>query len=361
MTENKTEATVNTQPTLTASPPQPSSSHTGITTSIIALIIAIGAAGGVAGLWWHTEQHAHHYTERFHKFEELTQQQFTTQQQLSQQLMQTQNQLLQQQNNMTSLQANLQKIQQGQPGYNRAWTLAEVDYTLHLANLELIINHSTDNAILLLQTANDRLTKLSDPTLTSVIQSINSELSTLQSLPKIDMGDINSHINHIQDEIDQLSQTTEANITSPSSAQNQTNMTNLPWWKKIIPTIHAELKKFVVIKYHNKPLPALLPASAQTYLQQNIQLLLLQTQVAAMQYNQTIYQNTLQKIKNLLNQYYVQDAPSTKAVLQELNTLQQINLQPNYPDLSATFNMINAAKTATDSTTSPSTSTQITR
>ena len=61
----------------------------------------------------------------------------------------SQNQVLQLQNNLTTVQASFRELLQYQPGYNRAWTLAEVEYLVQSANVQLQFNNSVANAMTL--------------------------------------------------------------------------------------------------------------------------------------------------------------------------------------------------------------------
>ncbi len=72
----------------------------------------------------------------------------------------------------------------------------------------------------------------------------------------------------------------------------------------------------------------------------------MQAQWAALQDNQTIYADSLEKAKNWIKEYYIQDAPHSSAFLQELNSLQKINIHPTYPDLTTTTNLINSVMTS---------------
>lgn len=314
--------------------------------AILALVIALLSCAGIASLYcWSKKQIAIHLAQ----IQNFNQQQMTSAQQQTQQVVQLQNQLLQQQNTTSNMQTSIQKLIQEQPGTNRVWTLAEVNYLVSMANLQLHYNNSVANAILLLQEANMRLTHLVDPSLSSISQAINNNLTTLQSLPVLNLTYVLTRLNQLHETVFQLEQVAQPQTTTTTSTatQNTQEINNLPWWKKISYNFWNNIKKLVVINYHNKPLPQLLPPEQQLFLQQNLQLLIVQAQWSALQGNQTIYHDSLEKAKDWIKQYYIQDAPNAQVFLQELNSLQQINIHPSYPDLTPTMNLINSVMTST--------------
>lgn len=312
--------------------------------ALLALLIALAACAGIGGLYaWSKQQLATH----LQQVQTINQQQTNATQQLTQQFVQLQNQLLEQQNSAANMQSSIQKLIQNQPGTNRVWSLAEINYLVSLANLQLHYNHSSANAILLLQEANQRLTHLVDPSLSSITQAINNNLTKLQALPELNLADLFTRLDKLNGSINLLEQVAPTQATpTVAIVTPETNM-HLPWWKKIVNGVTNSIKQLVVINYHNKPLPQLLPPEQQLFLQQNLQLMLEQTQWAAMQGNQSIYNSSLETAKTWIKQYFIQDAPNTKAFMQEINSLQQINVQPKYPDLTPINNLINIATTGT--------------
>lgn len=313
--------------------------------AILALLIALIACVANAGLYYWSKKLI---STHLQQIQNINEQQTNSAQQLTQQVVQLQNQLLQQQNTVSNMQTSIQKLIQEQPGTNRIWTLAEINYLVSLANLQLHYNNSVSNAILLLQEANLHLTHLADPSLSSITQSISNNLTKLQSLPVFNLTDVLTRLNNLHENVFQLEQVAQPQTTTVTpTTQNVQDIKNLPWWKKLYLNFWNSIKQLVVINYHNKPLPQLLPPEQQLFLQQNLQLLIVQTQWAALQGNQTIYNDSLNKAKNWIKEYYIQDAAHSKAFLQELNALQQINIHPTYPDLTPTTNLINSVMTST--------------
>ncbi len=325
-------------------PPKPSSAAMPV--AVFALLIAILAGVGSGYLfWWSKQQISQH----LQQFQIINQQQSSSTQQLTQQFMQLQNQLLQQQNTVNDLQTSVQKLIQTQPGTNRVWTLAEVNYLVNLANLQLQYNHSKSEATILLQEANQRLTHLVDPSLSPISQAISNALTKLQALPDINLADILSRLNKLHGNVNLLEQVAPIQTAATNNSATTTSATNehIPWWKKIIHTVSNGFKQLVVINYHNKPLPQFMMPEQQLFLQQNLQLVFEQAQWAAIHGNQTIYESSLETAKNWIQQNYIQDAPNTKTSLQEINALQAIHFQQPYPDLSTITNLINSVITAT--------------
>ncbi len=264
------EAANNPAPSQQIPPTQNSkSSFAPLIFSIMALLIALSTCVGLGSLYYWSKKFM---SSHIAQIQNINQQQSTIAQQVTQQVVQLQNQILQQQNTVANMQNSLQKLMQEQPGTNKTWTLAEVNYLVNLANLQLHYNNSVTNAILLLQEANLRLTHLVDPSLSSISQAINNNLTKLQSLPVFNLTDVLTRLNKLHETVFQLEQVAKPQTTTvtPNTTQNTQTIQNLPWWKKICVQFWNNIKQLVVIDYHDKPLPQLLPPEQQLFLQQNL-------------------------------------------------------------------------------------------
>jgi uroporphyrin-3 C-methyltransferase len=97
----------------------------------------------------------------------------------------------------------------------------------------------------------------------------------------------------------------------------------------------------VVITHQSEDIPAMMTPDQQIYLQENLQLLIMQAQWSAFNHNNALYQSSLKQAKDWVNKYYVQNSANTQAFLKSIDELLVIDLSPNYPDLSKSLSSLN--------------------
>lgn len=96
--------------------------------------------------------------------------------------------------------------------------------------------------------------------------------------------------------------------------------------RKFYSLLH-KLGTYVRVRDHGRAVNALLPPGEQTYLQQNLHLMFEQAQVALLRNDAQIFQDSLVKAQNWINQYYTLNNQA-KAVLDELQNLQNEDIAP---------------------------------
>jgi uroporphyrin-3 C-methyltransferase len=94
-----------------------------------------------------------------------------------------------------------------------------------------------------------------------------------------------------------------------------------------------KLGSYVRVRDHGKTINAVLPPAEQKYLQQNLRLMLEQAQVALLRNEAGIYQESLVKAQNWINQYFSLNEKAA-AVLQELKALESEIIAPELTNFS---------------------------
>lgn len=214
-----------------------------------------------------------------------------------------------------------------------AWTLAEVDYLLRLANYQLIYSQNVATASVLLQAADKHLAGLSDPNLNRIRILLAQALADLQAVPKVDVAGLLARIHVLQMQATKLPVLVSTVAIEPKNV-SLVEATVKSSWQSMLDKSWENLQKLVVIRRHQQPVTPLLSQEQQAYLQQNLQLLLQQAQWAVLQRHEVVYQNSLQQAEQWTRLYFVSNTSVTQAMLQAIGELQKINVQPLLPDIS---------------------------
>ncbi len=253
----------------------------------------------------------------------------------------TQNQMQNQQlsDAVTELQTQMQQqkialtdIQQLSTGNVSIWRFAEAKYLVQLANYHLTFTRDVPAALALLQTAEQRVASLNDPTLLPIRQLIANNIVELQAVPKIDLAGLLTRITALQVETTRLP-AIGLPSTEPVPEENQPeNLAHSPLHKAIHDS-WVTLQKIVVIRRQDQQIEPLLSPEQQTYLQQNLQLILQQAQWAALRGQEDVYQNSLTQAEKWVDHYFAGNLPATQAFIVAIDELKKTNVEPALPDL----------------------------
>ncbi len=300
---------------------------------ILLLIVAILITGY---FYWQRQLHQIHHQ----------------QSQLQEQISNLSRQTEQQQLTLTGLQEKLNTIQREFNTHNIQQALTEINYLINLANLYLQINHNPTNAMQILLMAEQMVKTLSDPRLSPLIQALASDINRLKAIPIIDTGDLLLRLQLLGESINQL-ELIRQQITLPAQINSvpQNQAPNQHWYQRALFSLWSHLKGLLVIRYNSQTQPILSPDQREL-VRQNLEFTLKEAQWAVLLNKQNLYYQSLIRVRQLLLSYYP-DAASRNNIVERVNELIRINIQPNMPTLNASLEAINSYLTPSTSKPSP--------
>lgn len=216
------------------------------------------------------------------------------------------------------------------------WNVLEAQYLVKLANDNLQIGDNISLVISLLQTADQKISGISDPKLLLVRKALAADIVSLQNVPQVDVTGIYLRLSALNDQVDKLplpnkrAVSTDQNSVTPVSS-------NLPWWKRGLQQSWDVLRQIVVVRHHLPGAPPFIPPELQDFLYQNLHAELMQAMSAVVHKQPEIYRKSLQQASSWVSQYFLQDSPVTQEMLRNLNQLQTVTLHPMLPTLSASL------------------------
>lgn len=255
----------------------------------------------------------------------------------------------------TMTQENLAALQQQVSilsGDNKGWVLAEVDYLVQLANLQLRINRNVYTAMTLLQTADQRLASLHQGQLTEIRHALISDLHELQNTPQLDKEGLLLKLHALSEQISKLSIVPQK-ISILNTEASPTDVTRLEkiltLWKKAWDSTVQALQQIVIVHRRDQIIIPLLAPDEEVLLRQNLVLLLQQAQWAVLNNEPLIYKPSLQRTIDWLKRYFP-DNHITQSLLADLAQLQTVDVNPTLPTLTKTFAAIHKARQITEAT-----------
>lgn len=230
-----------------------------------------------------------------------------------------------------------------QKGNIQRWQIAEAEYLVKIANDQLQFTGNISLAMTMLQSADQILAKVADPDLLPVRRMLAEDYAKLQTVPEIDISGLYLRLLALNKQIEQLplplNIAKTGSVTQTSEPLTSIKNETLPWWRAGFQSMMQALRQIVIIRYNPaKNLPLVLPED-KALLYQNLHAQLQNIMWATLQRNNIVYESGLDQTILWIQQYFVQDAPLTKAFVQNLNELKNINLELPRANLSATLKL----------------------
>ena len=228
------------------------------------------------------------------------------------------------------------------PGAERQdWLLAEAEYLLRLGNQRLELERDWDGAVSMLVAADNVLVETRNPAFSKVRGLIARELIALRAVPAIDRTGAIYRLQALQEQVTNLPWMPEKLIEEVIlDEETQRPLEQQTWYWNIWFDTRDALKRMIRIRERDEPIAAPLTPDQQYYLQQNMHLMLEQAQVALLREQTELYQHSLKRVSEWLDQYLVIEDERTLAARASLNELQGWTVDPERPDISASLTLL---------------------
>lgn len=323
VTEENAEMPVAAQPDAAAAA-QP---HRGRGVAWLALLLALGTAGGGYGLWTQLDKQraaALHENQVLHtRIEQLTTQQQETAARLAQD-----SQTLEQLRGDTRLLGDaLDKINERLGRDRHAWVLAEVDYLLQMANRRLLLERDVAGAIAAMTAADQRLAFLNDPLLTRVRATLSEELQALRALPVLDVDGITLELGALSKGVDDLELAGAPREEQDAVAAEE----EAGGWRGFVRTVWSDIRSLVVIRRHDAGSLPLTTPDQRLLLRQNLRLKLETARLSLLRGHGQAYRAALQEADGWVERFYDAKSPATVGMREALGRLAAIDIAPPLP------------------------------
>ncbi len=245
---------------------------------------------------------------------------------------------------VTSLQARLQQTVAPKTGHD--WQIEEVAFLLRMANQELHLTATKGAALAALKEADLLLGKLGSVSFLPVRQQLAKDIASLEAFAEPDLIDLSQRINTLSLE---LSTQLAKSLPSPASSPAKTNEANTnedhSLWQEYKRKALNTLNEAVIVHQVDQPLANALDTESRQSLHQLLLLRLENLRLMALQRQDQSYHQQMALIRDTLQAYYPKNQATT--LIEPLLQLDQLNLQPALPDISASLAQLEKARNAT--------------
>ncbi|HGE6107080.1 TPA: uroporphyrinogen-III C-methyltransferase [Vibrio cholerae] len=236
--------------------------------------------------------------------------------------------LEQQQKSIESLQLAVADIKGRRPN---DWLLAEADYLVKLAGRKLFLEHDVETATQLMESADQRIAALNDPSLTALRKTMANDITTLKNIPLIDRDGLVLRLISLQQQIDNLPL---ANAILPAD-QPQTSQAvseNLDDWQTNLKnSLKAFADNFITFRSRDGNVIPLLSPTQHFYLRENLQAKLETAIKGVYTEQQTLYRTALDTAAQWSTSFFNPDDKAVQSFNAALAQLAQQQVQVEYP------------------------------
>lgn len=216
------------------------------------------------------------------------------------------------------------------------WLLTESNFFIKQATRKLSNDHDVITAITLLLSADANLAELNDPSLNTIRNAINHDLTTLRAIPRIDRDGIIIKLQQLSQQINTLSIPKPKNLLSTDDDVKSNDLSDSisDWQQNLTKSLKSFVTGFITVKQRNvsndSNKPELTP-NQSAYLQENIRMQLLIASQAVPIQQQEIYNASLGKALAWSKEYFNSQDTATQAFITELEKLSKESINVSLP------------------------------
>jgi len=234
----------------------------------------------------------------------------------------------QQQKSIQSLQVAMADMKGRRPN---DWLLAEADYLVKLAGRKLFLEHDVESATLLMESADQRIAALNDPSLTPLRKSMANDITKLKSVPLIDRDGLVLRLSSIQKQVDALPL---ANAILPEAEQVTEQAVSEDindWQSNLMTSLKDFSENFITFRTRDGNVIPLLSPEQHFYLKENIKAKLETAIKSVYSEQQEIYTTALETAQKWSQSFFNQNNNSVKSFQTSLEQLSKQTVAVEYP------------------------------
>lgn len=265
---------------------------------------------------------------------------------LSQQLQQQfQEQVVPIQEQQSALSQTLKTVRQQVSGDDSEYVISRISQLLEKANVELNLSKNIESALLALGLAEEQIRVSNNRSLDVVRTKLLADIDALKATEKADLTAISAKIVAASSTIEEwpLKNEPNAELIETQLSGNSDTPKEAGFLEELKSAAAQMVKDAVrVQKVDATPRPLLVPEQ-RYFLNQNLRLQLLTAQNAALQGEQTIYQDNLASASQWIKEYFDLRDQRVQNVLKAFDEISGVTLKPELHDISATLKSFNDA------------------
>ena len=229
------------------------------------------------------------------------------------------------------LMLSMEQLRGRAEGPERAWSRAEAMFLLDVAQRRLALDRDVQTAIVALESADERLAAVRDQTVAPVRQEIARELQALRSVQQPDVVGILARLASAEEQVAKLE------IKGILATERRTvDRENLPqgMLARAWAIARNTLANLIVVRKVDDRAGSIVTVEEAQVRRQHLQLLLFAARAAVERHDVTAYRASLSGARQWMGDYFELSSPGAQALLEQIQQLEPINIDPQLPDIS---------------------------
>ena len=230
------------------------------------------------------------------------------------------------------LMLSMEQLRGRAAGPERAWSRAEAMYLLELAQRRLALDHDVKTAIVALEAADARLAALRDQTVAPVRQQIARELQALRSVRQPDTIGVIARLASAEEQATKLP--VKGILATERRAPDRSTLPE-GMFARAWAMLRNTLANLIVVRRVDDKAGSIVTVEEAQVRRQHLQLLLFAARSAVERRDSTTYRASLAGARQWLSDYFELSTPAAQALLDQIQQLEPIDIDPQLPDISA--------------------------
>ena len=203
------------------------------------------------------------------------------------------------------------------------WQLAEIEQGLAIAQQQLQLWGSVRAALLALQLAESRLSRVDRPQFLPVRRALTRDIDRLKSLPVLDVPGLSLTIDRLIASVDAIPLAFDERIARPATgkAAGAAPPVEESFIARLGGEVWKELRQLVVVRKVEAPESPLLPPEQAYFVRENLKLRLLNARLALLTRDEAGYREDLRVAQRWIQRYFDARAKASQGALAQLKQL----------------------------------------
>ncbi len=241
--------------------------------------------------------------------------------------------LAESQNQQVALEALYQELSRNRD----EWAFADIEQSVLLASQQLQVAANVRTALIGLENVEARLQRMDQPRYSALRRALTRDIERLKALPLVDVYGTGARLDDAIAAIDRLPLAMDARVRPDAAAAAPAPAAEVPAWERVVREAWRELRQLVRVQSVGVQDAALLAPEQAFFLRENLKLRLLGARIALLSRDGKSYQDDLQAALSALRQHFDSRDTAVVATTAALRKLQAAQVQIDLPDLQETL------------------------
>lgn len=211
------------------------------------------------------------------------------------------------------------------------WLLAESDYLVKLSGRKLFLERDVVSATHLMESADQRIAALNDPSLVPLRKAMADDITTLRAVPLIDRAGLVLRLTSLQEKIDSLPLANAILPDAPEVQQVEVSDDISNWKDNLFTSLKSFSDNFITYRTRDGSAIPLLSPNQHFYLRENIKAQLASSIKAVYDEQQELYNKSLKTTLAWSKGYFSLENDDVNQFIESVSELSEQNIQVDYP------------------------------